>query len=159
MDYKRFLKSKKTKVAVILLIILAILAGLAVIVLNTGLKYKVKKILNDIYPDKFLYSEYYQNNVKYENMNDVNFYENDVREIQVGEDVKYLVNHSRGFALGFPKDAEFDFSAAQEYIKVNCSDMSCVISKEYSTYPNADETKKFVDDYLMPSIHDVFFND
>ena len=40
------------------------MALLAVIVLNTGLKYKVKKVLHEIYPEKFLYSEYYQNNVK-----------------------------------------------------------------------------------------------
>ena len=148
MKKDNILKSKKFKIVTILLALAVILALLAVIVLNTGLKYKVKKVLNEIYPEKFLYSEYYQNNVKYDDIKDVNFYENDVREVQVGEDVKYLVNHSRGFALGFPKDAEFDFSAAQEYIKVKCNNMSCVVSKEYSTYATASETKKFVDDYL-----------
>ena len=61
---------------------------------------------------------------------------------------KIVVNHSRGFSLSFPLDSEFDFTAAQEYISVKCKDMSAVISKEYSTYPEPEQTKQFVDDYL-----------
>ncbi len=92
---------------------------------------------------------YYQNNVPLYDINAVNFDENDVREVQISHDKTTLINHSRGFALSFPKDAKYDFSAAQEYISVDCSNLSAVVSKEYSTFPDgAEESKKYVANYL-----------
>ena len=101
------------------------------------------------------YSVFYENCVPKYDRNDVDFVNSDVREVQVGTDQKYLINHSRGFALGFPLDAEFDFSAAQEYIRVHCENMSCVVSKEYTVYTDGKLTKQYVDE----SLHKFILND
>lgn len=161
MDLKKLYKEKLAKglskfVALIkkpvywvtAVLILAVFV-LAVIFMDTSvLKYEVKDKLNQIFPGKFPYSIYYEDCVPHYSYKEVDFDGKDIREVQVGHNRKYLINHSRGFALGFPKDAEFDFTRAQEYISVKCENMSCVISKEYSTYPEAEKTKDFVDDYL-----------
>ena len=139
----------KRKILVISLISVIILALGAFFALKiTPVRQLVKCTINSIKKNDVLYSVYYQNNVPYYSLSEVNFDENDVREIQVTKYRKTLINHSRGFSLSFPLDAEFDFTAAQEYISVKCEDMSAVISKEYSTYPDKTQTKQFVDDYL-----------
>ncbi len=101
------------------------------------------------------YSIFYENCVPKYDRDDVDFVNCDVREVQVGDEQKYLINHSRGFALGFPLDAEFDFSAAQEYIRVTCENMSCVVSKEYTVYTDGKLTKQYVDE----SLHKFILND
>ena len=139
----------KRKILVISLISVIILALGAFFALKiTPVRQLVKCTINSIKKNDVLYSVYYQNNVPYYSLSEVDFDENDVREIQVTKGRKTLINHSRGFMLSFPLDAEFDFTAAQEYISVKCEDMSAVISKEYSTYPDKSQTKQFVDDYL-----------
>ena len=129
-----------------LIVVITIAGSIALTDINT--KIKVKDILNQIFPDKFSYCIYYENNVPYYTIQEVDFVNADVREVQVGNNRKYLINHSRGFALGFPRDAEFDFTAAQEYITVRCKDMTAVVSKEYSTYETAAETRAYIKDYL-----------
>lgn len=110
-----------------------------------------QKTLGHIFADHI----YYQNNVPYDDRNDVDFENNDVREVRFFSDRTYLVNHSRGFSLGFPRDASYDFSAAQEYIKVECETMSAVVSKEYSTYADGvEESKKYVANCLHKYILD-----
>lgn len=139
----------KKKIIIISSITIIILAlGAFFTIKVTPVRQLVKYTLNSIKNNDVLYSVYYQNNVPYYSLSEVDFDKNDVREIQVTKDRKTLINHSRGFSLSFPLDAEFDFTAAQEYISVKCEDMSAVISKEYSTYPEAGQTKQFVDDYL-----------
>lgn len=144
---EKIFKRKKSRCFFVATIVLILIVCVALI--GTGyLKYGIRNRIKSMFPDKFTHSVYYENCVPHYNIEEVDFWNNDVREVQVGKDRKYLINHSRGFALGFPADAEFDFSTAQEYISVKCDDMSCVISKEYSTYPEADQTKDFVNDYL-----------
>ncbi len=139
-------KKKIIIISSIMVIILVLGAFFALKV--TPVRQLVKYTLNSIKKSDVLYSVYYQNNVPYYSLSEVDFDQNDVREIQVTKDRKTLINHSRGFSLSFPLDAEFDFTAAQEYISVKCDDMSAIISKEYSTYPDKTQTKQFVDDYL-----------
>ncbi len=121
-------------------------------------KYAVRDQLNRWFPDRFPYHIYYQNNVPCYRVDEVDFTNCDVREVQVGNNRTYLINHSRGFALGFPRDAQFDFSAAQEYIPVTCEAFSAVISKEYSTYPEGVEnSKQYVADYFHKYMLDETF--
>ncbi len=141
--------NNKRKILIISLITVIILTLGAILAIKiTPVRQLVKYTVNSIKKSDVLYSVYYQNNVPYYSLSEVDFDQNDVREIQVTKDRKTLINHSRGFSLSFPLDAEFDFTAAQEYISVKCEDMSAVISKEYSTYPDKTQTKQFVDDYL-----------
>lgn len=141
--------NKRKKILIISLVILFIISISAVLALKvTPIRQFIKYTINSINKADVLYSVYYQNNVPYHSLSEVDFDKNDVREVQVTKDRKNLINHSRGFSLSFPLDAEFDFTAAQEYITVKCDNMSAVISKEYSTYPDKAQTKQFVDDYL-----------
>ncbi len=143
------LKEKfKSGIFIVYIIAAALLVSGSVALTNSYFRIKAKDMLNRIFPDKFNYCIYYENNVPYYDVNDVDFVNADVREVQVGNNKKYLVNHSRGFALGFPRDAEFDFSTAQEYITVRCKDMTAVVSKEYSTYETASQTRAYIKDYL-----------
>ena len=128
-------------------VIVLIAAAIGILSIDS-VRYSMRDWVNLHFPDKLPYYIYYENNVPHYNIDEVDFDKNDVREVQVGNNRKYLINHSRGFALGFKRDAEFDFSAAQEYISVKCSDMDIVVSKEYSTYATAQETKAFIKDYL-----------
>ena len=105
-------------------------------------------------PDKCDYKIYYQNNKLVYDYRDLDFDNADVREIQVGKDRKYLINHSRGFAVGAPRDAEFDFACAQEFITVRSSVFDMVISKEFATEPN---TKEYIAKYLDQYITDENF--
>ena len=90
-------------------------------------------------------SVFYVNNVVQNNAQMIDYLTDDVREVQINGKRSYLINHSRGFALGFPSDAEYDFSAAQEYIKVKCDKFTAVVSKEYTTYePGVEESKRYV---------------
>lgn len=145
----------KRKITIISLIIIVIIA-LAFIFRNPGMKL-AKYIINTIKNHDVLYSVYYENNIPHNSLSEVDIDKNDVREVQVTKTRKNLVNHSRGFSLSFPLDAEFDFTAAQEYITVRCNNMSAVISKEYSTYPDKEQTKQFVDDYLHKYLLDDRF--
>ena len=140
-------KKKKTFIALIATFIILVI-GVVVALNFLPAKQFIKYTLNSIWKKDVLYSVYYQNNVPYYSLSDVDFDKNDVREVQVTKDSKILINHSRGFSLSFPLDAKFDFTAAQEYITVTCDNMSAVVSKEYSTYPDKSQTKQFVDDYL-----------
>lgn len=139
----------------ILLVLLVVALGLIVSFNITPVKQFIKYSINSIAKNDVLYCIYYENNVPHYSLSEVDIDKNDVREIQVTKDRKTLINHSRGFSLSFPVDAEFDFTAAQEYISVKCNDMSAVISKEYSTYPDKSQTKQFVNDYL----HKYMLND
>jgi len=94
-------------------------------------------------------SVFYVNNVIEKNAGMIDYLTDDVREVQINRERTYLINHSRGFAIGFPADAEYDFSAAQEYIKVKSNKFSAVVSKEYTTYgPTVAESKKYVKECL-----------
>ena len=139
-------KNKKN-IIFILLTLIFVLSAFGICNINS-VKYTIIDKINCIFPNFMPYCVYYENNVPHYDIREVDFEKNDVKEVQVGNNRKYLVNHSRGFALGFPRDAEFDFSCAQEFIFVSCDDMDIIVSKEYSTYETAQETKAFVKDYL-----------
>ena len=110
---------------------------------------RLKGVLERAFPDKFGQSIYYINNVKSDTVSQMDFLVNDVREVKINSQRSYLINHSRGFALGFPNDAEYDFSAAQEYINVSCEKFSAVVSKEYTTYaPGVEESKRYVSECI-----------
>lgn len=115
--------------------------------------YMIEQLCNIVFNQPY-YNVYYVNGVKSNNINDKIIDNNDIKEVQVNRTFKRLTNTSRGYSVSFPRDAEFDFSTAQEYITVKCEDMSAVISKEFSTYESKDQTKKFVDDYLHKYILD-----
>ena len=129
------------------LVIVAIFLMLVIIALGlykfTPLKYPIKDFLG------ISRSVFYVNNVMQNDTKGIDYSKDDVREVQIGKDRTYLINHSRGFAIGFPRDAEYDFSTAQEYISVKCDAFSAVISKEWTTYPKGvEESKKYVTDVL-----------
>lgn len=136
---------RKVKTAVCAILVFGIAAVATVFAYNRGMVYKIEQVLSK----KALYSVYYVNNTEKTKVNDFDFINNDVREVQIRKDSKYLINHSRGFALELPKDAEFDFSAAQEYISAKCDNMDIVISKEYTTYAEKEKTR----DYISESLH------
>lgn len=135
------MKKKRFLVIVVILLILVIIA--LCLYKFTPLKYPVKDFLG------IPRSVYYVNNVMQNDTKGIDYSKDDVREVQIGKDKTYLINHSRGFAIGFPRDAEYDFSTAQEYISVKCSAFSAVISKEWTTYPKGvEESKKYVTNVL-----------
>lgn len=129
-------------------LIAVIAAGIFCITHKGYIRYVLTNKISTYVTDGLESCVYYENNVPHTNIDEVDFYNNDVREVQIYKDKKYLINHSRGFALELPADSEFDFSTAQEYISVTCENMDIVISKEYSTYATAEETKSYVDEYL-----------
>lgn len=149
------IKSKsKLIIALILCSAVLILAAFTVLFSIDKTRYCMIEKLCEIFYHQPYYTEYYVNNIKQDEISDEIIEKNDVKTIQINRNNKLLTNHSRGYSVSFPRDAVFDFSAAQEYIKVQCDDMSAVISKEFSTYESKDETKKFVDDYLHKYILD-----
>ena len=109
----------------------------------------IRNVLGHFLPEQFPKSVYYVNNVLQEKVTLSDFLYKDVREVQTNSKRSYLINHSRGFSLGFPADATYDFSAAQEYIKVSCKEFSAVVSKEYSTYgKTVEDSKRYVAECL-----------
>lgn len=150
---KRIFKSKVFYICVIAVLVLVIIIGCILGI--SALRRRINGVLGDAYPEEYPRYEYYVNNKLCENVTEMDFLLEDVREVQRNEQRSYLINHSRGFALGFPKDAEYDFSAAQEYIKVKCKDFSAVVSKEYTTYnPGVEESKRYVKECLNKYILD-----
>lgn len=136
-------------IALVIVILAACVLGIS------ALRRKVRNMLGYVFPDRFPRYEYYIDNVKKDTVSETDFLLKDVREVQINGKRSYLINHSRGFALGFPTDAEYDFSAAQEYIKVKCEKFSAVVSKEYSTYaPGVEESKKYVAECINKYILD-----
>ena len=141
---------KKRILAFALIAAAVLIAAAAVVVFYRPARVWVKDKINFIMPDKCDYKIYYQNNKLVYNYRELDFDNADVREIQVGKDRKYLINHSRGFAVGAPRDAEFDFTCAQEFIKVHSSVFDMVISKEFATEPDTKEyIAKYLDQYLL----------
>lgn len=150
---RKIFKNKAVCIFVAIFLALVILIGC---VLGIGaIKIKARNILGHIFPDRFPRYEYYINNLKSDTVKQTDFMLNDVREVQRSNKRSYLINHSRGFAIGFPEDAEYDFSAAQEYIKVKCDLFSAVVSKEYTTYePTMEASIKYVKECINKFILD-----
>lgn len=141
--------------------VVSIILVLGIIACGTVLFYRparlwLKDFLSFLDSEKFDYKIYYQNNELVYDYRDLDFDNCDVREIQVSKDMKYLINHSRGFAIGAPRDAEFDFTCAQEFIKVTSSEFDMVISKEYAHEENV---KEYIAKYLNKYIYDETFID
>lgn len=140
---KKLLKNKTFRIIICVILAIVILSAC---VLGIGtLRRKARNVLGYVFPDHFPKYVYYVNNEMCDSVSEMDFLLKDVREVQISGERSYLINHSRGFAVGFPKDAEFDFSAAQEFIKVKCDGFSAVVSKEYSTFgPSVEESKRYV---------------
>ena len=150
---KKLFRKKAFRIAISILLVIVILV--ACVLGISALRRKVRNMLGYVFPDRFPRYVYYVNNVPQDNVSETDFLLKDVREVQINSERSYLVNHSRGFAVGFPADAEYDFSAAQEYIKVKCKDFSAVVSKEYTTYPaGVEESKQYVADCINKYILD-----
>ena len=116
---------------------------------NSTLKYTLSSKLNQYFPDVFTKYVFYQNNVLCDNFSDIDFENNDVREIRVKNGRSSLINHSRGFLLDFPADAQYDFTSAQEYIAVKCNNFTVTVSKEFSTYEaGVENSKKYVEECI-----------
>lgn len=145
---------KKALWAIILVLFAAILAALFINIYTPATFWFIDKV-NLMNPEKNHYTLYYQDNKLCYSGKKLDFENSDIREIQVGNGKKYLINHSRGFALEFPRDAKFDFSAAQEYITAENKDMRIVVSKEYTTYTDGSLTRAYIADYL----HKYMLND
>ncbi len=148
----------KRKVLIILgtVILICIVAALTVILFRPARVWVKDKLLYITDSDKCDYKIYYQNNKLEYDFNNLDFDNCDVREVQVSSDGKYLINHSRGFAVGVPGDTEFDFSCAQEFIKAHSSDFDMVISKEYA---HEDNTKEYIAKYLNKYVYDENYRD
>lgn len=98
------------------------------------------------------YTYYYVNNVIQDKLEKDDLRDKDVKEIQVGDNRTYMINHSRGFAIEFPLGVEFDLTAGNEFIKARNDDYSIVVSKEFSPYA---DTRGYIRDYL----HKYLLND
>lgn len=142
------IKSKSKLIIALICSAVLILSAITVLFSIDKARYYLIERLCEIFYHQPYYTEYYVNNIKQDEISDEIIEKNDVKTIQINRSNKTMTNHSRGYSVSFPRDAVFDFSAAQEYIKVQCDNMSAVISKEFSTYESKDDTKKFVDDYL-----------
>ena len=107
-------KSRKARIIKRIILFCLIIGVIfsAAVVLYRPLRVWVKDKINVFVPDKCEYKIYYQNNELVYNFKDLDFDNKDVREIQVGDDRKYLINHSRGFAVGAPRDTEFEIGRA-----------------------------------------------
>ncbi len=145
----------------IIISIISIILILGIIACGTVMFYRparlwVKDFLSFLDSEKFDYKIYYQNNEIVHDYRDLDFDNCDVREIQVSKDRKYLINHSRGFAIGAPRDTEFDFTCAQEFIKATSSEFDMVITKEYA---HEDNVKEYIAKYLNKYIYDETFVD
>ncbi len=138
--FKKIIKNKFFCVFLILVFFLSI--GIITVQNNEVVKYtvcnNVNKILPGIFPEYILY----QNGVLCEDFTKLDFDNCDVREVKISGGRSKLVNHSRGFSLEFPAEAEYDFTAAQEYINVKCNNFTAVVSKEFSTNGNGVENSK-----------------
>lgn len=133
----------KSRIFYLCLVLVVVLGAVGVHIAGPDLKNALRSKLTAYLPWlSFERVIYYQNNVLYEDAGDVDFANNDVREIRISGDTSRLINHSRGFSLDFPADAQYDFTAAQEYIDVQCSDFTAVVSKEFSTYGDGVENSK-----------------
>ncbi len=148
------IKSKSKLIIALICSAILILSAFTVLFSIDKIRYYMVEKLCEIFYHQPYYTEYYVNNIKQDEISDEIIEKNDVKTVQINRNNKIMTNHSRGYSVSFPRDAVFDFSVAQEYIKVQCNDMSAVISKEFSTYESKDETKKFVDDYLHKYILD-----
>ena len=134
---------RKKRIIIIITIFILILIAMLGLYKFTPLNQTVRELLG------LPRSVFYVNNVPVSNPGVIDYIKDDVREVQINKERTYLINHSRGFAIGFPHDAEYDFSTAQEYISVKCSAFSAVISKEWTTYgPGVEESKKYVTEVL-----------
>ncbi len=150
---KKIFKNRAFRIVIITFLVLFILIGCALGI--NSVRLRVRSILGHVFPDRFPTYEFYIDNVKCNSVSQTDFLLKDVREVQRNGTRSYLVNHSRGFAVGFPKDAEYDFSTAQEYIKVECSQFSAVVSKEYTTYePTMEGSKRYVKECINKYILD-----
>ena len=145
----------------IIISIISVILILGIIACGTVVFYRparlwVKDFLSFLDSEKFDYKIYYQNNEIVHDYRDLDFDNCDIREIQVSKDRKYLINHSRGFAIGAPRDTEFDFTCAQEFIKATSSEFDMVITKEYAHEENV---KEYIAKYLNKYIYDETFTD
>ncbi len=144
---------------ILITVLLGLMIAASVVWFVPALRYGLRDKLNQMFPSRFAYTVYYEDCVPYYSKEEVDFENHDVREVQVGNGRKYLVNHSRGFALGFPRDAEFDFTAAQEYISVKCENMDAVVSKEYTAFTEGERTREYINDSLHKYILDENFRE
>ncbi len=110
-----------------------------------NLHMKIMEEVNLRYPDKCRYTYYYVNNILQYELEDHDLEQNDVKEIQVGNGKKYMINHSRGFAMEFPRTVTFDLTASNEFIVAKDDTYSIVVSKEFSPY---ERTRYYIRDYL-----------
>lgn len=140
---------KKSRKSLILGAVLVVIAGFAVLMkLYFPAEIWIADKINKIEPEKNHYVLYYQDNELCPTGKAPDYFNHDVQEVQVGNNKKYLINHARGFAMEFPRDAEFDFSLAGEYITAETEDMKIVISKEYTPYADGSITRSYVEEYL-----------
>lgn len=140
---------KKRRKSLFLVIILVLIAAAAVIMkFNLPAEIWVADKINKIEPEKNHYVLYYKNNELCPVGKTPDFFNNDIQEVQVGNNKKYLINHARGFAMEFPRDADFDFSLANEYITAKTDNMKIVISKEYTPYTDGTMTRSYVEEYI-----------
>lgn len=91
------------------------------------------------------YTYYIVNNNVQDKLEKNDLAEKDVKEIQVGDNRTYMINHSRGFAIEFPEGVEFDLTAGNEFIRAKNDNYSIVVSKEFCPYDN---TRAYIKDYL-----------
>lgn len=141
--FRIFSNLLKSRIFYLCLAVFVILGAIAVYIVRTDfLKYTVSNRLNVFLPQFFPEYVIYQNNALCSDMRDIDFENNDVREICILRDRSRLTNHSRGFSLEFPADAQYDFTAAEEYIDIKCKNFTAVVSKEFSTYGDGVENSR-----------------
>ncbi len=139
---------KKKSIIVLFIFAIVILLGiLGIFLVKYSMPFKTLflNLTEEYLPKEVEYVLYYQNNELVENPD---FQGNDVMEVRVGDGLKQVINHARGFSIGFPMDAEFDFSVAQDYIKAEGDNLTMYVSKEYTTYLEGDKTKGYIKEYV-----------
>ncbi len=146
------IKLNKAAAAAVCAAAAAVIACCAVVLLNQNIRIKIMDEINLRYPEKCRYTYYYVNNILQYGLEEHDLEQNDVKEIQVGNNKKYMVNHSRGYAMEFPRDATFDLTSGNEFIKAKTEKYDITVSKEFSPY---EDVRGYIRDYL----HKFLLND
>lgn len=144
------------KCIIAILVLTASGFGLYTILTDMNIRTAIKEQINLRYPDKCRYTYYYVNNILQYSLEPHDLEQNDVKEIQVGNGKKYMVNHSRGFAMEFPRDVSFDFTSGNEFIRARGERYDITVSKEFSPY---ERTRDYIRDYLHKFLLDDRFQE
>jgi len=146
------MKKKIVIICIIAALVLMLSAGGIFVAAKISPEFKntIKLALVKVFPEAGHVCYYYVDGKPQHDMSKVDLQSctSDVKEIQKSHEKTYVINHSRGYALEFGPDAQFDFTADREFFRATQKDMSITVSKEFSPYEREQFKSEYVDKYL-----------